>query len=581
MEIPRSIAIVGGGVRGMTVALELIRAFDGARLRRSGTEPSVTLYNVQRDSPRSGLVASSAVSAFEVLAHVPTQAPGDAQASASVRVRTVSDAVAERLRPVRIGIATLQKKGGFSVTPLSESNVPHNIGTAVDLMLDAGAPPGQVGTALDLYLRYMHKDVSARSHVRDNCPEVTALLDPRTAFGRLQRCLGLAVGAGRPGPQATLHSAASAGVLWPAEHADGGMPTGAQPGMWRFEDAERDVLLPMRRLVRSLGVKVVEARVEATTVVSGGVVVRTTGSDTTYDLVVDAKSPRQPAVQGVLWLSPFLAREYRRRAGPDLTVLHPESPWRLVTNINSKDEVECWVGAGDAPGIRAGTLREASPDTAAVEVMLQLGFSLSDASGARWVVVPAPGPREPLPTSPICHGAVPRELLAFEVGISPVVVGGGADGVRDRPSVVGRLVHCRTAATSRQGGAGTLGPSFEAAKLTVQQLVYAMAMQDRMRAATAGPNAPLSDTLVSVPGQSETVRRMLPAVFGGQRWALFNHLAQRLRVGYRIYVGQVVLATCLSITVVLLVIVLPVVTVQRARKRRVRAPPTPLTLTTG
>ncbi len=582
LAMPRRIAVLGGGVEGLTVALELMRAFDAARVRRGGRgEPEITVLG-RPPGRASGLFASSSVSAVEVLGHLPLDTPDDLSRS-TVRVRPCAkDAAIDRFVPHALALGRPGKRRGFQASRLS-SNVPHNLSSAVDRMLDGGADARHLATSLDFYVTYMHKDVGSRA--RDDCAAVAALADTRGPFGRLQATLASACGGGGATAQARLHAAGFAGVLWPVEHAvdAGRLPTDDQPGMWRCGDLTRDVVGPLTGLVRSMGATVVDRPVDRVAAHPDRVEVVVDGTTEAYDLVVDADVPWTDRSVGWLWLPPFLAAEYRRCAGAGAgaavadTVMFPETPWRLVTCLSSTDELECVIGAADAAGVRGRTFRAVTTDEAAVEIVLQLGFSLADAASVRWVDAPGrAGPDEPVRS--VSGAVIPRELLAFEVGVPPVVV---RPSERERgPALVGRLVRCRPATGSRQGGAGTLGPSFEAAKMSVQALAHALALEDRMRAATAGPGAPTIETLVTVPGLSAT-HQLLPQVSGGQRWALFNHLAQRLRVGYRLYVIQAVGATLVVLALVLLAVVVPVVTVKRARQRRSPAPPTRLTVTTG
>lgn len=580
IEMPQRIVIVGAGVKGLTVALELLRAFDAARLRKKGGEPQIVLVEAddsgytgyQAKHRHSGLLPAAAVAGRELLAHVPVDPPAAAGSFApSVRIPPAREGqtALDRFRPVR---NVLQKPAGGVI--MSSSNVPHNLSCCVDALLDSGAPHDHLATVLDLYVTYMHKDVSARWHVRDDCPEVAALLNPYTQFGRLQRSLALSCGGQgrhRAGGFALLHAASFAGILWPVGHPEGdGCPRlpaevpEDPPAMWRCVSVVRDVLIPMRDLLSAHGVSI---RYGEEVEVSGPSI-RVVGSVEleSFDILVDARSGESSTFAGgVLALPEYVAREYTRRiAASGVTSLHPESPWELVTTLDI-DDLEVRVGAPGARGVRGTRLVSASPSEAAAEVLLQLGFSVADADSATWKVGPVdgglPGPEA---LDVVLEPREARQLLAFEVGCAPVVV---AAPTQQTPTTtpVGRVVHCRSQGASRHGPARSLGPSFEAGKLSVYQLAQALALVDELNSAAGS-----TDTLVCVPGLDlpDSGRRTLPEVRAMQRWALFNHLGQRLRIGYSLYVGQAVVGATLCLMLVCLVIVLPVVTVQRARRLR-------------
>ena len=572
LPMPSRIAIVGAGIKGLAVALELLRAFDAARLRKRGGEPQIVIF--EQDDSRysdyqvhhrsSGLLAASAVAARELLAHVPIEPPSPTGSfSPSVRLRSLGEgqAVLDRFSPVRIALA---RPGGGAM--MSPSNLPHNLSCSVDALLDAGAPPKQLATAIDLYVTYMHKDVSARWHVRDDCPEVAALLNPHTQFGRLQRALALACG-GHSGQRsagfALLHAASFAGVLWPVGHPEEGdgcprLPVDVPsdpPALWRCGSVVRDVLVPACELLQGHGVEIRYAQKVAVDDLSD------------FDIVVDAAADDPPGpAGGVLLLPDYVSREYTRRVSArGITTLHPETPWQLVTTLNG-NELEVRVG-GHGTGVRGRRILTSTADDAAAEVLLQLGFSLADAESAAWVIGPAnAGPAPPEPPNVVLEAREVRQLLAFEIGSAPVVV--AAPAGRPVATPVGRVVRCRSQGASRHGPVRSLGPSFEAGKLTVHQLIEALALPDQLNSAGA------DETLVMVHGLDLSGRRTLPEIRPMQRWTLFNHLGQRLRIGYGLYVGQAVLGATICLLLVCLVVVLPVVSVKRRRAHS--TPPAPL-----
>jgi hypothetical protein len=573
MPMPTRIVIVGAGVKGLTVAVELLRAFDAARLRKTGVEPKIvvleaddrayTTYQAYHRS--SGLLPAAAVAGRELLSHIPLNSPNTTGSfSSSVRIQTAREGVTslDKFRPLRVALQRPNNGGAL----MSASNVPHNISCCVDALLDAGTPHDHLSTLLDLYVNYMHKDVSARWHVRDDCPEVAALLNPYTPFGRLQRSLALYCGGQgrtRTGGFSLLHAASFAGVLWPVGHPEGeGCPRLPQdvpedpPAMWRCRSVVHDVLIPMRDLITSHGVVVqYKQKVELSELEE-------------FDVVIDARSGEKPTFAGgILTLPEFVAREYTRRiASPGVTSLHPESAWELVTTLDV-DDLEVRVGSPHTRGLRGIRLVNASPSQAATEVLLQLGFSVTDADSATWRIGPTHGAAsDSAALNVVLEPREARQLLAFEVGSAPLVV---ATPSNNPPIItpVGRVVHCRSQGASRHGPARSLGPSFEAGKLSVHQLVQALALSDQLNAAAGADD---TEKLVCIQGLDllDAGRRTLPEVRTMQRWSLFNHLAQRLRIGYSLYVGQVMIVTVMCLLLVCLVIVLPVISVQRARRVR-------------
>jgi len=592
MPLPRRIVVVGAGLKGLTVALELLRAFDAGRLRRAGGEPSIVV--LERDDERysrygarhraGGLIASTAVAARELLAHVPVEPPEptpSGEFAPSVRIRPVPEgrACLDSFRPVRLA---LRRSSSGPAAALSPSNVPHNVAVCVDAMLDAGAAPSEVAGALDLWVEHMHQDVPVRWNLRDDCPKVGALLNPRTAFGRVQRALALACGGTgerRSAGFALMHAASFSGALWPAAHPRGEtcprLPGGVAasstpeppPAMWRCASVARDVLVPMRDLLRAHGVVVVHSA-DVAEVRPGGVRLRD-GSERTADLVVDARAGDGAAAGGVLEMPECVARSYVARvAARGVTCMHPETPWQLVTTLEG-GALDVRIGAVDSPGVRGARLRFATPAESAAEVLLQLGFGLADADSAAWSSGPFDGgPRGDEAPDVALPPREPRALLAFELGTPPVVLA-VSSGVA-AAAALGPVVRCRPQGASRHGPVRSLGPSFEAGKLTVHQLVQACVLTDPLASAGAG-----ADILISVAGlELDADRRLLPEITAVQRWALFNHLAQRVGVGYAAYVTQAVVVAMLCAALVALVVVVPIVSVRRAR---LAAPPVPVT----
>lgn len=569
MPLPRSVCIVGGGIKGLTVAMELLRGFDAARLRRTGREPVIVI--LEQDSEdyrgsqrtRGGLFAAAAVGVRDVLRHVP-RTP-DEVGSTRLRPQPDGQAALDAFVPVVLALPRAQFPRARRPKVLG-NNVLGNVKVCVDALVAVGAPPAQVAAALDRFVTYMHKDPAAREHTRDDTPEVALLTDCATAFGRLQWALSLAAGGGgalRPNGFGPLHAASFCGRLWPVTHP---VQLGTEPvALWRCDSTTRNVIMPMTAMLARLGV-VVRYGVEVTQLHPQPTHVTVSlarGAPEEFDMVVDARGGGGTPAGGLLVVPGDLERDLQPQG---VTVVYPESAWLLVTTLVAGGVLDVTVGFHASPGLRFGAFDACSADEALVEIMLQLGFSLQDARDVRWVHPPhTTGPRPPV------HVAVPpptrvRDLLAFEIGTPPTIEP-AAPGPLRAPPPIGRLVQCRAQVASRSGGARTLGPACEAGKLTVQQIMQSLALRDCMRAATLEPGASVVETLVCVGGLDCGDTRLWPVVTGMQRWTLFNHLAQHYHVGYAMYVTQAVAGVALIGVLIVIMVLIPVVSVWRFRTR--------------
>jgi hypothetical protein len=572
--LPRRIGVVGGGVKGLSVAIELIRAFDAARLRKTGAQPEIVV--LERDTAQyeqysgqhraSGLMTAGAVCARELLAHVPSRAPdGEIVGSVRVRPQAAGGAVLDQFGPVHVRLAT-----STGCVPLPPDAVTQNIRRCVDAAVDAGGEPRRAGVALDMWAQAMRQSPGSRDDFRP-------LLDPGHPMGRLMRCLALVGGGGTACGQSILQAAASTGVLWPTAHLpDARAPAGMQDPttpLWRCPSVVDDVLRPMAALLGALDVRVrYDAHVVGLDTKAGQARARLAdGTVTTFDLLIDARG-RGRGSGGLLQLPPWVAAAYTTRfAGDGSVVMHPETPWRFVTCLRAGGTLEVRVSAASKPGVRCASLAQASPSEAATEVMLQLGFSLADARETRWVrVLRETGDDQFVPPSQWFSWPEPRELVAFEIG-QPTLPASRVAAQAVRPVVGQLLAVCRAGSATRHGGPRSLGPPIEAAKLLVQEVVHRLGLHDELRVAAAAPGAAPSETLVCVSGL-QMEERVAPCVTTGQRWCLFNQLAVRLGIGYNAYVGQAVGASLVVAVLVITAVVVPIVFSMRRKHHATLVP---------
>ena len=294
MPLPRSVCIVGGGIKGLTVAMELLRGFDAARLRRTGREPVIVILEQDREDyrgsqrTRGGLFAAAAVGVRDVLRHVPRTPDGP---SARLRPQPDGQAALDAFVPVVLALPRTQFPRARRPKVLG-NNVLGNVKVCVDALVAVGAPAAEVAAALDRFVTYMHKDPAARVHTRDDTPEVALLTDCATAFGRLQWALALAAGGGgsvRPNGFGPLHAASFCGRLWPVTHP---VQLGTEPvALWRCDSTTRNVIMPMAARLARLGV-VVRYGVEVTQLHPQPTHVTVSlarGAPEEFDMVVDAR----------------------------------------------------------------------------------------------------------------------------------------------------------------------------------------------------------------------------------------------------------------------------------------------------
>lgn len=559
--LPRRIGIIGGGVKGMSVAIEMIRAFDAARLQRTASLPEIVV--LERDTAQyaqysgqhraSGIMTAGAVSARELLSHVPSRAhDGKIVGSVRVRPQAAGGAVLDQFGPVHVRLAT-----PTGCVPLSPGAVTQNIRRCVDAAVDAGGDLKRTGVALDMWAQAMRQSPGSRDDFRP-------LLDPMHPMGRIIRCLAMAGGGGTGCGPSILQAAASTGVLWPTAHlpdarAPAGMEDPTTP-LWRCPSVTDDVLRPMAALLGALDVRVrYDADVVRLETKAGQARARMAdGTVETFDLIIDARGQARGS-GGLLQLPPWVASAYTTRfVGDGSVVLHPETPWRIVTCLRAGGALEVRASAASRPGVRCSSLARASASEAATEVMLQLGFSLADARETHWArTLRETGDDAFDPPSQWFSWPEPRELVAFEIG-QPTAPASRVAAQAVRP-VVGQLVAvCRAGSATRHGGPLSLGPPIEAAKLLVQEVVHRLGLHDELRVAAAPQGAPPSETLVCVSGL-QMDERVAPVVTTGQRWCLFNQLAVRLGIGYNAYVGQAIGASLVVAVLVITAIVIPVV----------------------
>jgi hypothetical protein len=114
--------------------------------------------------------------------------------------------------------------------------------------------------------------------------------------------------------------------------------------------------------------------------------------------------------------------------------------------------------------------------------------------------------------------------------------------------------------TSRQGGELSLGPAVEAGKLCVQEIIAALKIVDPIEAAAGKEQLLNVHAMYALDGPPQ------PVISAGTKWRLFNFLAEKLNIGYSLYVTQAVFISVLVLGLVTTVVAVPLIMVKRSPK---------------
>lgn len=570
--IPRRIAVIGAGVKGLTTALELHRAFDAAKLRRDGVEPSITVF--EQDGPtypsrhRQGLdeavLWSSASGARELLAHVPRHDATHDPPAAVPRLRQVAEGqrALDDFQPLVFAVCSGGGRGGAG-TELTADNLPRNMAALVDTLLGDQVSPEVL--AQDVHAYY--------SHMRHSGPGDACRMSPvsRPGVTRVLHMINVALGGshGRFDPKLSGQT----GLFWPVCYRAGSelpMPSTdsvRERAVWRCAAPSRTVLPAMAHKARSLGITVEYGRRVTASPAAGGCtrLAAAGGALGEFDLVVWSDGPPAEGRAALEVLLPdSLAQAYRRRHGDrQATMLHHTAPWALCTLLQA-DVLAVHAATPDTPGVLGRSFAGMAPEERVLDTLLQLGFSRSDAALVTLVhgvyVPPAPGPSSPAgrPPPPVDLGS---NLVAFDVGAAHAW-----EPPPDRPAArVPKRGQLRLRDLLPAPVEGGIGGDVEGGKHVAQQVVNALELRDAMRSAAVSTPDRAGTVPVQVPEAYRSPGDLTshPPVTFEQRWSLFNHLATRLGIGRRVYVAGI--AT--GVVTVLLLVVLSVA-IPLARHRR-------------